>query len=178
MTSSDFLKIFYSNSPLAIDWDNLNEIEFMYNEGFFSVISEVVASNSDFISRIDYVGEPKNGFMRDGESYSHLALKTFGRDYLINLLNIPKNEVLYEQVLDGFEVDVIDRSHQFPIECGDTNALKLEKYLTLPTTNTFLIIPYPRQGNIIIYKFSAKEGFFGYLEFKKEYLKKIRTKLR
>ena len=31
-------------------------------------------------------------------------------------------------------VDVIDKDLHFPVECGDANALKLEKYLTLLTT--------------------------------------------
>lgn len=177
MMVNDFLNIFYSNSPLSIDWDSLEEIALMYEEGLVTLDVEVITSHDDFLKRLDYVNKPKNGFVRSGESYLHLALKSFARDYLKTLV-VLESDILYEQNLDGFKVDVIDRGLRFPTECGDTNALKLEKYLFLPSTQTFLIIPYPRLNDVILYKFCAEKSFFKYVEFKSEYFQKIRSKLR
>lgn len=70
--------------------------------------------------------------MKNGESFNHLALKSFATDYLTETFGVLKGDVRYEYPLNGFEVDVIDKSLYFPVECGDTNALKLEKYLILP----------------------------------------------
>lgn len=177
MTFDDFLNIFYSNSPFSTDRESLEDISFMYQEGLITVESEEIASHDDFINRIDYVTEAKNGFTRSGESYSHLAIKSFARDYL-KAKGVLESEILYEQVLAGFEVDVIDKNLHFPIECGDTNALKLEKYLSLSFTKAFLVIPYPKLKAVTLYKFCTEKSFFKYLEFKSEYFRKIRGMLR
>lgn len=80
MTSDDFVKIFYSNHISNIDWDNIDEINWMYQEGLFTVFSQVIASDDEFLKRIDFVSDPKNGFTRNGESDSHMALKSFAKD--------------------------------------------------------------------------------------------------
>ena len=134
MTSEDFVKIFYSNFTPNIDWTNIDEITWMYEEGLFVISSEIIATNDEFIKRIDFVLDPKNGFIRSGESDGHLALKSFAKDFFIRYCDVPKEDIRVEYPLIGFEVDVIDKDLRFPTECGDTNALKLEKYLILPTT--------------------------------------------
>ena len=134
MTSEDFVKIFYSNFTPNIDWTNIEEINWMYQEGLFTVFSKVIASSEEFPKRIDFVLNPKNGFLKSGENDGHLALKSFAKDFLIRYCDVPKEDVRVEYPLIGFEVDVIDKDLRFPTECGDTNALKLEKYLILPTT--------------------------------------------
>ena len=39
MTSEDFVKIFYSNFTPGIDWANIDEIAWMFQEGLFSLNS-------------------------------------------------------------------------------------------------------------------------------------------
>lgn len=166
MTVYDFVKIFYSNYTPNIDWDNINEITWMYQEGLFTVSSQVISSDDEFIKRIDFVLDPKNGFMRSGESDSHMALKSFAKDYLISQCGVTENEILYEYPLIGFEVDVIDKDLHFPTECGDTNALKLEKFLALPTTKKMFILPYPHSEDLHIFEFVANPRFFEYIKYK------------
>jgi len=178
MTSEDFVKIFYSNSPLNIDWENIDEIAWMYQEGLFTFTSEVIVTNAEFQARVDLVSDPSSGIIKNGESFSHMALKSLARDYLIKQLNIVDDEVKYEYPLIGFEVDVIDKNLWFPTECGDTNAMKLEKYLMLPTTKKMLVLPYPHTGDVKVFDFSATSQFFEYIKHKQVILNQENAKLR
>ena len=60
MTSDDFVKIFYSNFTPNIDWANIDEIAWIYQEGLFTVSSKIIASSDEFLKRIDFVLNPKN----------------------------------------------------------------------------------------------------------------------
>lgn len=78
----------------------------------------------------------------------------------------------------GFEVDVIDRSLTTPVECGDTNALKLEKYLSKDTVERFIVLPYPASdsGSLYNFTFTTLPRFQEYLDFKqKDSLAKLKT---
>jgi len=178
MISEDFLKIFYSNFTPNIDWANIDEIAWMYQEGLFILSSYVIASNGEFLKRIDFVLDPKNGFIRNGESDTHMTLKSFAKDYLVSHCDVPENEIRYEYSLIGFEVDVIDKNLHLPTECGDTNALKLEKYLALPATKKMLILPYPHSGDVKVFEFSANPRFFEYIKHKQNFLNQKNAKLR
>lgn len=178
MTSEDFLKIFYSNFTPNIGWANIDEINWMYQEGLFTLSSKVIASSNEFLERIDFVLDPKNKFMRNGESGGHLALKSLATDYLISYCGVLEKDIRYEYPLIGFEVDVIDKSLHFPAECGDTNALKLEKYLALSTTREMLILPYPDSRNVKVFLFESKSRFFEYIQHKQSFLNQKNAKLR
>lgn len=178
MTSDDFVKIFYSNFNQGIDWANIDEITWMYQEELFTMLSKVIASDDEFLKRVDFVLDPKNGLTRSGESDGHLALKSFAKDYLTLHCNVPENEIRYEYPLIGFEVDVIDKDLSYPTECGDTNALKLEKYLSLPTTKKMLILPYPHSADVKVFEFVANSRFFEYIKHKQKYLNRENAKLR
>ena len=180
MTSDDFVKIFYSKFTPNIDWDNIDEITWMYGENLFTVSSQTIVQKDEFIKRIDFVLNPKNGFMRNGESDGHMALKSFAKDYLINYCNVPEGEIMIEYPLMGFEVDVIDKDLCFPTECGDTNAfaLKLEKYLYLPSTKKMLVLPYPRNRNVKVFEFIANPRFFEYIKHKQQFLNQKNYKFR
>lgn len=178
MTSEDFLKIFYSNFSPNIDWANIDEITWMYQEDLFNVSSEVVASQDEFIKKIDFVLDPRNGYLRNGESNGHLALKSFARDFLTRSCGIPEEDIRYEYPLVGFEVDVIDKDLRFPTECGDTNALKLEKYLALPATDSMFILPYPHSAPVRVFQFEANPRFFEYIKHKQEFMNRKNAKLR
>lgn len=179
MTSEDFVKIFYSYPQnLNIDWNNIDEIAWMYEEGLFVFSSDRIATQKEFINRIDIVMDPKNGFMRNGESYGHLALKTFGRDYLIKRCGIVEKDVMYEYPFIGFEVDVIDKGLHYPVECGSTNALKFEKYLQLSSTVKMFVLPYPHLEDLKIFQFCVLPAFFKYIKHKKEFLNRKNAKFR
>ncbi|MBI2196786.1 hypothetical protein HYU45_04230 [Candidatus Daviesbacteria bacterium] len=178
MTSEDFLKIFYSNFSPNIDWANIDEITWMYQEGLFTVSAKTIASKDEFIRKIDIVKDPESGLVKSGESYGHLALKSFARDFLIQNCNISDQDIRYEYPLIGFKVDVIDKDLRFPAECGDTNALKLEKYLILPTAEKMLILPYPHSADVQVFLFVAKPRFFKYIKYKQEFLNRENAKLR
>ena len=178
MTNDDFVKIFYSNFSPSIDWANIDEITWMYQEGLFTISSKVIASDDEFLKRVDFVLDPKNGLTRNGESDAHLALKSFASDYLIKYCDVLEEQVRLEYPLIGFEVDVIDKDLSYPTECGDTNALKLEKYLGLPTTKKMLILPYPHSTDVKVFEFIANPSFFEYIKHKQKFLNQKNAKLR
>lgn len=178
MKSEDFAKIFYSNFNPTIDWANIDEIAWMYQEGLFTVDQQIVAQGDEFIKRIDFVLDPRNGFIKSGEQDGHLALKSFAKDYLILHCGVSENDIRYEYPLIGAEVDVIDKDLHCPVECGDTNALKLEKYLALSTTDRMLILPYPRSADVQVFQFEAKPSFFEYIRHKQNFLNQKNAKLR
>ena len=178
MTSEDFVKIFYSNFSPNIDWANIDEITWMYQEGLFTVSTQLIASSDEFAKRIDLVMNPKKKFIKSGEGDEHLALKSFAADYLIKHCGVQEEDIQYECPLIGFEVDVIDKDLHFPAECGDTNVLKLEKFLHLPPTKTFLVLPYPRLEDLKIFEFQANPKFFEYVQHKQQFLNKKNAKLR
>jgi len=177
MTSEDFLKIFYSNSPLGIDWANIDEIAWMYQEELIQLDSIVLASHDEFEKRLDKATQSNQMSLREGESLTHLVMKMFATDCLINKLGISKDNILYEYALIGFEVDVIDRDLNFPTECGNTNALKLEKYLSLPHTKKMLILPYPNLEDLKVFQFQATPRFFDYIKHKQEHFNQRNAKL-
>ena len=107
-----------------------------------------------------------------------MALKLSGQQFLHQNLKIPESNILFEYPLIGFEVDVIDRNLNYPIECGDTSAIKLEKYLYLPSTKKFFVIPYPHLTNLLIYEFIACPAFFEYIKFKNQYSNQKNAKFR
>lgn len=76
--------------------------------------------SDEFVKRIDFVLNPKNGFLRNGETDGHLALKSFAADYLIKYCGVQEENIQYECPLIGFEVDVIDKDLHFPTELSDT----------------------------------------------------------
>lgn len=150
----------------------------MYQEGLLNLSVQAIASYDEFNQRIDQVSKPKSGFIRSGESNGHLALKLFARDYLIEICGVPVEEILYEYPLIGFEVDVIDKGLYFPVECGSTNALKLEKYLALPATKKMLILPYPHSTEVKVFEFVANPRFFEYIQHKQNFLNQKNAQLR
>ncbi len=178
MTSDDFVKIFYSNYTPSIDWANIDEITWMYQEELFTISSKIIASSDEFLKKLDFVLDSKNGLTRSGESDAHLALKSFAADYLTSNYGVLKEEVKFEYPLIGFEVDVIDKNLFYPTECGDTNALKLEKYLVLPDTKKMLILPYPHFGNVKVFEFQANPKFFKYIKHKQTFLNQKNAKFR
>ncbi|MBI4035991.1 hypothetical protein HY383_03500 [Candidatus Daviesbacteria bacterium] len=178
MTSEDFVKIFYSNFTPNIDWDNIDEIAWMHQEGLFTISSQVLAQPDEFITKIDFVLDSKNGFSKSGENDGHLALKSFAKDYLTSQCGVFEKDIKYEYPLIGFEVDVIDKDLYFPTECGDTNALKLEKYLALPATKKVLILPYPHSAEVKVFEFVANPRFFEYVKHKQAFLNQKNAKLR
>lgn len=178
MISEDFVKIFYSNFSSNIDWANIDEIAWMYQEGLFNVSTQLIARSDEFAKRIDLVLDPKKGFIRNGESDGHLALKSFAADYLIKYCSVQEEDIQYERAIIGFEVDVIDKDLHFPAECGDTNALKLEKYLALPSTKKMLILPYPHSKDVRVFIFEASPCFFDYIQHKQNFLNRKNAKLR
>lgn len=178
MTSEDFLKIFYSNFSPNIDWANIDEISWMYQEGLFTLNSKIIAGNNKFLERIDLVANPRFGLIKNGESFSHMALKSLARDYLVNDLGFKESEIKYEHSLIGFEVDVIDKTLHYPVECGDTNALKLEKFLALHSTKKMLILPYPHSGDVKVFEFSRNDNFLRYIKHKQTFLSQKNARLR
>lgn len=178
MTSDDFANIFYSNYTPNIDWANIDEINWMYKEELFTISSKIIGSSNEFMKKIDFVLNPKNNLIKSGESDQHLALKSFAVEYLTSDYGILKEEVKFEYPLIGFEVDVIDKDLWYPTECGDTNALKLEKYLGLPNTKRMLILPYPNANNVKIFEFQANPKFFKYIKHKQTFLNQKNAKFR
>lgn len=178
MTSEDFLNIFYSNFSTNIDWANVDEINWMYQEGLFTLNSKVIVGNNKFLERIDLVTNPRFGLIKNGESFSHMALKSLASDYLVGGLGVKESEIKYEFNLIGFEVDVIDKALYYPVECGDTNALKLEKFLALPSTKEMLILPYPHSGDVKVFEFSRNDNFLKYIKHKQTFLNQKNSKLR
>lgn len=61
MTSDDFANIFYSNYSPNVDWANIGEINWMYQEGLFTISSKIIGSSKEFLERIDLCLDPKNG---------------------------------------------------------------------------------------------------------------------
>ena len=169
-------KIFYSNFSPAIDWANIDEIAWMYKEGLFTLSPTKVASNDEYIKRIDLISSSSEKLLKSGENEGHLVLKSFAKDYLIKSLGV--EEVLYEYPLIGFEVDVIDEDLHYPTECGDCNALKLEKYLSLRTTQRMLVLPYPHLKEVKVFEFCANPNFFNYIRHKQNFLNQKNSRLR
>lgn len=173
MTNEDFLRIFYSNYSPNADWANIDEITWMYQEGLYKLNSQTIATNEKFLERVELMNNSKNeyGLLKNGESFSHMALKSLGCDYLVDNYNIAKSNVVYERSLIGFEVDVIDKDLHYPTECGDTNALKLERYLALPNTKKVLVLPYPHTQDVKVFEFQANPQFFDYIAHRNNFQK-------
>jgi hypothetical protein len=141
MTTVEFISIiFSSNYRMNADISTIQDIAWMLGEKMIAVSAEKVATNKDFHKRIEEVSDPKAGLVKTGESFSHMALKSFAKDLLKTKYHLGSKDIFFEQPLVGFEVDVIDKNHHFPIECGDTNAQKLEKYLELSQTKEFILV--------------------------------------
>lgn len=178
MTADSLLKIFYSNLQLGADWQNLDEISWMISEDMILVTSLPPIKHQKFIRTLNKIKNSNTKLIRTGESISHMALKSEAANFLKEQFHLSDQDIRYEYPLVGFEVDVIDKNLNFPIECGDTSAIKLEKYLALPNTKKFFILPYPHFKDLTIYQFVSSPKFFEYLDFKHKHLNEKNAKLR
>ncbi|MBI2022926.1 hypothetical protein HYS97_03705 [Candidatus Daviesbacteria bacterium] len=178
MTKDDFKKIFYSNSLLNVDWFNLEEITLMYEENLIGFNKIFLGNSNKFDQALGIVQDPTQGLINGGESQQHIALKFLIRQFLSNKYKFKIDDFYIEYPFLGFEVDLIDKNFRFPSECGDTNALKLEKYLSPPTVEKFFVLPYPHMDDIYTFEFFAQPDFIKYIEFKKDYFNKKNSKLR
>lgn len=59
---------------------------------------------------------------------------------------------------------------------GDTNALKLEKFLALPTTKKMFVLSYPHSGDVKVFVFVTNPRFFEYIEHKQSFLNQKNAK--
>lgn len=173
MKVNGFARIFYSNYQPSTDWAQLEEILWMFDEGLFKFERAHIYSKLKFLKLISSIenGENKKGW-EDGDSITHQALKLIGAELLLKRFQINKRDILFERPFIGFEVDVIDRNKNLPIECGDTNAIKLEHYLIADGVKQMIIIPYPHGKDVFAFIFTASPKFKDYVLFKKDYLRK------
>lgn len=178
MNVKDLARIFYSNYQPQTDWVQLEEILWMFDEGLFKFEEVRICSKLKFLKLISSIenGENKEGW-EDGDSITHQALKLLGAELLSKRFQINKRDILFERPFIGFEVDVIDLNKTLPIECGDTNAIKLERYLIADGVKQMIIIPYPHGKDVSAFIFTARPKFKDYVLFKRDYLRRcIRKK--
>lgn len=179
MTLNDFAHIFYSNYSPSTDWEQLSEILWMYEEKLLSVERSSFLSIDEFHELIKKIENKRYKFvLESGDSIKHQALKLAASELLTDKFGVAKKDILYEESFMGFEVDVIDTFLTTPIECGDTNALKLEKYLSKDTIKRFIVLPYPISDSNSLYSFTFTPlpRFREYLDFKqKDSYKKLKT---
>ncbi len=170
MTINDFAHIFYSNYLSNVDWGELEEILWMYEEKLFDLEKVRVAGHKEFLIIVNDI--EKNRYKRvleSGDGIPHQALKLIAKGFLVKNFHIREKDVLYEQPFLGFEVDAIDRNLLFLTECGDTNASKFEKYLNSPA-QSMIIFPYPQNRDVHAFIFTAHPKFHKYILHKKSYL--------
>lgn len=179
MTLDDFAHIFYSNYSPSTDWEQLSEILWMYEEKLLSVEKSGFLSIDKFHGLIKTIENKRYKFvLESGDSVKHQALKLAAGELLTDKFGVVKKDILYEEPFVGFEVDVIDASLTTPVECGDTNALKLEKYLSKNTVKRFIVLPYPVSdcSSLYSFTFTTLPRFQEYLDFKqKDSLNKLKT---
>ena len=150
----------------------------MYQNKLFTLNKIPVATHAEFLENIKLIEQNRyKKVWESGDSIPHQALKMIGASYLQQIYKLNSADIYYEFPFVGFEVDVIDKLLTHPIECGDTNPLKLEHYLIANSVSDMVILPYPHQKNVYGYSFVHKADFKKYILFKRDFLRqKIRSR--
>lgn len=179
MKIEDFVHIFYSNYSSNTDWEQLEEILWMHDNHLFTLKKIKLASHEQFCDLIDLFSQNRYKYVEEsGDGIAHQALKKIASDFLISQFGIKAEDILFEQSFCGFEADVIDKTLHFPIECGDTNPFKFEKYLLNENVKKLIIIPYPHDKEIFAFIFTPTSKLKEYLLHKRSYLRQtIRDKI-
>ncbi len=152
-STESLLNIFYSNSPLNIDYQAIDELEYLIDEHLIVVtltqlcnvrkLHEIIDKiNSGNIKAIDY----------QGGGIKHMALKKLGEDLLLNLNKKAKIESLFNNRYP----DVISLDLKVIIECGDTDPNKILEYFN-SGVESVIILPYPNSEEVNYYEFSYKD---------------------
>ncbi|MFH0937629.1 MAG: hypothetical protein V1808_05065 [Candidatus Daviesbacteria bacterium] len=171
MKTEDVKRIFYSHYTANFDWEQLEEILWMYQEGLLTIEKIFLETEDEFLQKVEKIEKNRYKYVEEsGDSIRHQALKLVGKEWLESHFKIDSADILYEQPLAGFEVDVIDKSFSFPVECGDSNPSKVENYLAKERVKAMTMIPYPLSGDVFAFIFKAKPKFKKYFSFKKNYM--------
>lgn len=165
--------IFYPDFAVSVDWEAIEEAAWLISGGL--VIYKKI-DLCDLNIMYDLVSQIETNRYKlveeSGDGIRHQALKKIGSLYLQDNYGVGSRDILYESSFLGFEVDVIDRSHLYPVECGNTNPQKLESYLRNERVKSFTLIPYPTHRKVSGFIFSASSEFRRYQEFKDDFRKK------
>ncbi|MCX6742755.1 MAG: hypothetical protein NT116_00790 [Candidatus Parcubacteria bacterium] len=151
--TESLLNIFYSNSPLNIDYHAIGELEYLIEKELIAIstrelcninkLHEIIDKiNSGNIKAIDY----------QGGGIKHMALKKLGEDLLLSLNKKAKIESLFYNRYP----DVISNDSSIIIECGDTDPNKILEYFYYGVA-AIMVLPYPDSSEVNYYEFSSKD---------------------
>lgn len=173
LSKFDIANIFYSNFTPAIDWEMVEDISWMFNEGILKLEVISVAKTDKFLKEIDLIQDERYKHVYEsGGSIRHQALKKLAAEFLMSRYKVRSDDIRYEYPFYGYEVDVSDLHFGYLCECGDANPAKVEFYLLQPLVKALITLPYPKNNaSVKAYIFSPGSKFVEYVTFKKRYFR-------
>lgn len=154
MTNSipnNLIDIFYSNSRLNIDYQAIDEIDFLIHEKIIKYKEEKLCNLEEFYKIIDRIQNKEiKIFDYQGGENRHMALKYLGEKFLLS----KNKQVKIENIFHNRYPDLISEDKEIIIECGDTDPNKIIEYFSLGVAKLFFI-PYPddKSEHLMIYEF-------------------------
>ncbi|HDQ23031.1 MAG TPA: hypothetical protein ENN28_03615 [Candidatus Uhrbacteria bacterium] len=143
----NLLNIFYSNSRLGIDYQAIDELNFLIKEKIINFSENKLAELMEFYKIIDKLkNEEIKEFDYQGGQIRHMSLKILGEKLLRNLNKKSK----IENIFHNRYPDLISSDKQIIIECGDTDPNKIIEYFNLSVVKIF-ILPYPDNESDFLY---------------------------
>jgi hypothetical protein len=155
------LDIFYSNSRIAVNFQALDELQFLLDEKIIKIKFGKKFTQEEFYKVIDRINSKEiKIFDYQGGEIRHLALKYLAEELLKNLHKTPKIEQLYNNRYP----DVMSEDREIIVECGDTDPQKIIEYFNGEIKN-ILIIPYPTSESKIFTSYKFECDFAGLAEY-------------
>ncbi|MFA5188312.1 MAG: hypothetical protein WC460_03050 [Patescibacteria group bacterium] len=153
-SSNKLIDIFYSNSRLNVDYQALEELNFLIDEEIIKFKEKEFNSIEEFHEIIEQLIKKEiKIFDYQGGETRHMALKYLGEKFLLG----ENKKVKIESLFHGRYPDLISEDQEFIIECGDTDPNKIIEYFLLGVVKLYLI-PYPDDDSdhLKLYEFSCE----------------------
>lgn len=168
MINSEELKnIFYFGFNKACDWQLLDELEVLIQEGAINYSRKTISSKDNYFKILDKI-KVIDGLGPQGKG--HMALKEITRDYLERL----GKKALSEFQILGMHPDVISSDKKIAIECGITDPGGILILLSNQNILFVGVLPYPGDdNNLFLHKFSRGANFLDYKNWKLSKLREV-----
>ncbi|MCX6742918.1 MAG: hypothetical protein NT116_01655 [Candidatus Parcubacteria bacterium] len=148
---NNLIDIFYSNSRLNVDYQALEELNFLIDEKIIKFKKKEFNSIEEFHKIIErLIKKEIKVFDYQGGETRHMALKYLGEKFLLS----ENKKVKIENIFHNRYPDLISEDQEIIIECGDTDPNKVIEYFSLGVVKLYLI-PYPddESDHLKIYEF-------------------------
>jgi len=154
MKAEDLKYIFYSGHDVSPEWEILDELSTLINNGIIFYIKEKVCLKKNYYDLIDKVKITEG---LGPQEKGHVALKEIAKEFLAEQ-GLESN---VEPSFLGAHPDILSKDFSWIIECGTTTPVSVLFFLQDKRIKNVGILPYPYEDEkeLTLHIFSRGKNF-------------------